>query len=100
MVLSMPATRLASRQGSGGHSPLGRPIIDFSTPLPGRCVLAVYDNAGREVAVILDEQRAAGSHRVSWNRQDGGGHRVAAGSYVLRLSTQDGEAQARMVLLD
>jgi hypothetical protein len=90
----------STRAGTGLSVSASGAAIRFFLPAAGTCELALYDNIGRKVAVILDEQRAAGNHRISWNRQDVGGHRVAVGSYVLRLTTQAGEASARMVLVD
>ena len=39
----------------------------LAVPHAGRVQLAVYDALGREVAVVLDEERAAGDHAVRWD---------------------------------
>jgi photosystem II stability/assembly factor-like uncharacterized protein len=90
----------ATMPGTGLSVSASGSAIRFSVPCGGTCELALYDNIGRRVAVILNEPRAAGDHRIVWNRQDVGGRRVPAGSYVLRLSTRAGKASARMVLVD
>ena len=59
-------------------------IVDFRFSMAdGRRVsLKVYDVQGREVAVVLDQEMAAGEHMVRW---DAGG--LPAGIYFYRLST-------------
>lgn len=53
---------------------------------------------GREVAVLVDETRAAGRHVVSWEGRDRKGQRLAAGTHFLRLEL-DGRSEARKVTL-
>ncbi len=43
--------------------------------------VAVYDVTGREVAVLLDEARAAGSHTIRWDASA-----VPSGVYLVRMS--------------
>jgi predicted acyl esterase len=56
--------------------------------------LAVYDLLGREVAVLVDEVRPAGTHQVTF---DAGG--LASGMYVYRLSAAGISMTKRMVVL-
>ena len=67
----------------------GAAAIPFSLPETGRVRLAVYDVLGREVAVLVDAEVAAGRHEAGL---DAG--RLAAGVYVVRLATAD-SVQAR-----
>lgn len=61
--------------------------IGFRVPGPGsgRVRLAVYDLMGREVAVLVEGNKAPGSYTVSW---DAGG--MASGVYFYRLSAVTG----------
>jgi hypothetical protein len=59
--------------------------IRYSLPSESRVRLSVYDVAGREVAVIQDETRAAGRNEVPWNGTDGEGRPLSAGVYFVRL---------------
>jgi hypothetical protein len=54
--------------------------------------LAVYDLLGREVAVLVDEQKNAGTYAVTWNATG-----MATGIYVYRL-TSNGTVTARKML--
>ncbi|HYE96012.1 MAG TPA: T9SS type A sorting domain-containing protein [Rubricoccaceae bacterium] len=60
--------------------------VRFSLDTPGRVRAAVYDLAGRRVAVLADETRGAGVHALRWDAA-----RVAAGTYLIRV-----EAGARV----
>lgn len=54
--------------------------IRFHLPQTSRASLRVFDLLGREVALLVDEQRQAGSHEVFF---DGTG--LASGVYFYRL---------------
>jgi len=59
--------------------------VGFALPEAGRVRLALVDLLGREVAVVLDTDRAAGHWQVALAPAG-----LAAGLYVLRLTTPDG----------
>jgi hypothetical protein len=67
--------------------------IEFGLPSAGRARLAIYDGLGREVAVLAEGERAAGSHRVIWAAQD-----LASGVYFYRLDTA-GKTLTRKLIL-
>jgi len=60
----------------------GATSLAFDLPMPARVRLSVYDALGREVAVVLDDDRPAGTHTVEL--AVGG---LAPGVYVARLAT-------------
>ena len=70
----------------------GAVAVPFTVSEAGRVHLAAYDMLGREVAVLVDEERSAGAHDA---RIDTGAW--AAGVYVLRLATAGGESRVRRV---
>jgi hypothetical protein len=55
--------------------------IGFALPTSGRVVLKVYDLLGREMATLLDGQRAAGTYNLSFNAAE-----YSSGVYLYRLS--------------
>jgi hypothetical protein len=71
-------------------APVPNPLVSF-TRFPytlsedGRSRLAVYDVAGREVAVLMDGVHAAGCYETSWDGRDARGKEVRRGVYFLRL---------------
>jgi hypothetical protein len=56
--------------------------------------LAVYDLLGREVAVLVDERKAPGSHEVSFNAAG-----LASGIYFYRLQSGSQTLSRKMVIL-
>ena len=72
--------------------------IAFELARPGRVELGIYDVDGHLIRVLIDEERAAGSHEVRWDGRDGEGKQVPGGVYFYRL-TGPGIAQSRRMIL-
>jgi sugar lactone lactonase YvrE len=68
--------------------------VPFDVAEAGPVRLAVYDVLGREVAVLVDGVRPAGTHEVGLD-----GSRLSAGVYLVRLTAGDGFVQTRRVTL-
>jgi hypothetical protein len=66
------------------HPVAGAARVAFSLPAAGPARLTLHDLLGREVTVLLDAEMPAGRHEAT---VDASG--VAAGVYVMRLSTGD-----------
>jgi hypothetical protein len=60
--------------------PSGASFSGVEGPVSSRVRLAIYDLLGREVAVLVNERKAAGSYQVEWN-----GSGRASGIYFCRL---------------
>ncbi len=78
-------------------------VIEYTSGLAGGPVasdvsLVVYDILGREVAVLVNEQKPAGSYSVQWDGTDGHGRQVSSGVYLYRLSAGSFTQTKRMVL--
>ena len=58
----------------------GSAFVDVELARPGPIELKVFDGLGREVAVVIEAQVAAGRSRFSL-----GGHALAPGAYLVRL---------------
>lgn len=71
----------------------GSTTIGFTMPRAGRATLALFDPMGREVASMLDEARAEGEQRVSFDAST-----LPAGVYLYRLSAAGTHAAGRMVV--
>jgi hypothetical protein len=55
-------------------------VLSYELPVAGKVRLSVYDMLGREVAVLVDQQQFAGTHKVAF-RANG----LASGVYVYKL---------------
>ena len=67
--------------------------ISFEIPAAADVRVSVYDVLGREVAVVLDEAREAGSHTVVFDASS-----LPAGAYVYRVQAGAYSASERLVL--
>ncbi len=56
--------------------------FELALPEAGAVTVEVYDTVGRRVATLVDGQRTAGSHRVTWDARG-----AASGVYVVRART-------------
>ncbi len=68
--------------------------IRFQLARAGHIELSLFDIAGREVARLVDGERPAGSHEVTLD-----GRQLASGVYLYRLTTHEGRALKRCVLI-
>ncbi|MCG8372449.1 MAG: T9SS type A sorting domain-containing protein [Balneolales bacterium] len=69
-------------------------IIPFELNQPSQVQLVVFDALGRQVAVLLDEHRSAGLHRVSFNASG-----LSSGVYFYELSSLTNGLKARRNML-
>ncbi|HEX9952285.1 MAG TPA: hypothetical protein VGB53_10990 [Rubricoccaceae bacterium] len=68
-----------------------RTVVEVRLPRESLLRLTLYDAAGRQVAVLADGQRAAGSHRIPVD-----GRALAPGVYVARLASARTGAALRL----
>lgn len=73
--------------------------VRFSLARDGQARVEVLDLLGRLVAVALDRPLTAGEHEVSWRGEGEGGAAVAAGIYVIRVTTPEGVATRKLTWL-
>lgn len=73
--------------------------LRFGLSAPGAVRLAVYDVAGRRVALLEDGRLSGGEHTLTWDGCDGAGVRVAPGIYVARLDAGSWSSAVKMVVL-
>jgi C1A family cysteine protease len=72
--------------------------LRFENARPEQVTLAVYDVAGRCIAVLLDGTVDAGSHVASWQPGSGASGPQAPGLYFARLATATEVKTAKVVL--
>lgn len=73
--------------------------ITFSIPRPEHVELSVYNLLGQRVAVLVDELREAGIHKVEWDGRDATGREVASGIYFYRISAGNLLQVKKMIVL-
>jgi len=61
--------------------------------------LAVYDVIGREVAVLLGCQQAAGSYQLNWDGNDFNGVPLPSGIYIVQMKCGAVSESRKLILL-
>jgi hypothetical protein len=69
-------------------------VIRFRLPVTGFISLKVYDVLGKEVAVLLNEEKEAGVHTIEFS-----GRNLSSGIYTYRLSMGSSPLTKKMILL-
>jgi len=69
-------------------------VIGYQVPVVSDVKLIVYDLLGREVAMLVNEREAAGSHSVQFNASG-----LASGVYLYKLTTGSFVQTRKMILL-
>jgi hypothetical protein len=69
-------------------------IVRGQSPVAGHVTIAVYDALGREVAVLMDENREPGGYEVRWDASG-----FASGMYICRMTAGSFLGSTRMLLL-
>ncbi len=68
--------------------------IEFDIPVESKIVIKIYNTLGQEVAILVNEERRAGSHKVKFD-----GSSLSSGVYFYRISTGSGYSQTKKLLL-
>jgi hypothetical protein len=68
--------------------------IRYSVIKDGHVKLAVYNTLGKEVAVLVDGNVQAGSHKIDWKADE-----LSSGVYFYKLTAGDFSATKKMILM-
>ncbi|HEY6437721.1 MAG TPA: FlgD immunoglobulin-like domain containing protein, partial [Ignavibacteriaceae bacterium] len=60
--------------------------ISFSLPTQSQVKLVVFNILGQEVVTLVNEQRSAGNHTITWNSTDAAGTQLTSGIYIYKLT--------------
>ena len=60
-------------------------VLRFGLPRDAHASLALFDQQGRLVRVLLHGTLESGEHAARWDGRDGAGHEVPSGLYFVRL---------------
>ncbi len=69
-------------------------IISYQLPISSHVTLKVFDLLGREVAVLVNEEKSPGNYEVKFN-----GSNLASGIYFYRLNAGQYSQMKKMILL-
>ncbi|MFH0990089.1 MAG: endo-1,4-beta-xylanase [bacterium] len=68
--------------------------IEFSLPIESKVKLSVFDLLGREVAVLVDDNKSAGTYRTTWDEKG-----FSSGMYYYRLQAGEFVQTKKLLLL-
>lgn len=72
--------------------------ISYNLEKNSRVDLSVYDILGQKIATLVNAEQSTGTHQVTWNGTDEGGHEVASGVYFYKLNA-DGVSETKRMML-
>jgi hypothetical protein len=73
--------------------------IAYHVPYESEVAIRIYDVAGREVRVLVDDVVDPGRHQAVWNGRDEAGEAVGSGVYFCVMETPDYHGSRKMLLL-
>jgi flagellar hook assembly protein FlgD len=74
-------------------------VIEFAVPDAGHVRLAVYDELGRLVRVLVDGSYNVGVFTALWDGRDEHGAEVSSGVYIYNITAGKFIGSKKMVLL-
>ncbi len=76
-------------------------IIRYQLPQDGFVTLKIYDILGREVATLVNEEKAKGRYEVNFNASNlpAGRQGLASGVYLYRIKVNDYVAVKKMLMI-
>jgi hypothetical protein len=69
-------------------------MIEFALPERTFVKLSIFNTLGQEVEVLVNEEKAAGTHRLVWNASS-----YPSGVYFYRLETSKFVETKKMILM-
>ena len=88
----VPATFQLSQNYPNPFNP--STTIEFTLPERSFVKLVIFNTLGQEVAVLVNEERGAGTHRIVWNAGE-----FPSGIYLYRLETKNFVSSRKMLLV-
>jgi hypothetical protein len=73
--------------------------IEYSLAHSGPVEIAIFDVTGRRIAMLVNEDSAAGKYRSTWNGKNENGQHVASGIYFCRMVADSKTIVKKMILL-
>jgi S-formylglutathione hydrolase FrmB len=76
-----------------------RTTISFDIDHPQMVELCIFDMTGRRIAVLARRTFESGQHTMDWSGRDLQGRAVASGTYLLRMVSDEGVVDEKMMLI-
>ena len=73
--------------------------IQFGLPHESKVVLKIYNLIGQEIKTLVNENRKAGFHKITWQGDNNFGQRVSSGVYLYKLYSGNFVEIKKMVVI-
>ena len=73
--------------------------LEYSLPISGKVSLKIYDITGRLVRTLVEGEKDAGLHTVSWDGRDKSGSEVPPGIYFSRFTSGPLSRTKKLILI-
>ena len=73
--------------------------IEFDLPVSGKVELKIFNLLGEEIAILLEEELAAGRHAVIWEGLNNAKQSVSSGIYFYSIKTRSFNDVKKMLLI-
>lgn len=74
--------------------------VRFTVPKVCHVSINIYDMVGRAVKSLVDEEKKPGLYKVSWNRTDNTGSKLASGIYFIVMNAKPFKSTKKVVVLE
>jgi len=74
-------------------------VVSFTMAQEGRVRVTVYDMHGRLVKTLLDDYRAAGQQKLTWDGSNSRNLKVSSGVYFFRIQAPEGQVVQRVAVV-
>jgi hypothetical protein len=74
-------------------------VIEFALPKKSRVKAFVRNILGQTVAILLDEVKSAGRHKIEWTGQDNTGAPLPSGVYFYSIETEEFKGSKKMIFM-
>jgi putative Ig domain-containing protein/flagellar hook capping protein FlgD len=74
-------------------------VVSFTMAQEGKVRVTVYDMHGRLVKTLLDDYRAAGQQKLTWDGSNSRNLKVSSGVYFFRIQAPEGQVVQRVAVV-
>lgn len=73
--------------------------LEYNLPVRTNVTLSIYDNTGRLVRHLMNEEQDKGSYQLQWSGDDDQGKKLGAGVYFVKFETDQTNAVKKVIML-
>ena len=74
-------------------------VLRYAVPQQSHVTLSIYNTIGQNIVTLVDEEKPAGVHSITWNGLDSDGQLAPSGVYFYRLQADDFAAVRKLMMV-